>query len=110
MTDFIAIPAIVVVVYLAAYFIKQIPGELINRLLPAICGTLGLILGLVCYFTLPDFIGADNWLTASAIGIVSGFSATGVNQVYKQIGKKNTAVTIDSFAEVEVVGDDELAE
>ena len=94
MTDFVAIPAIVVVVYLAAYFLKLIPGETINRALPAICGVLGLILGLVCYFTMPDFIGAENWLTAAAIGIVSGFSATGVNQVYKQ-ATKGTEVSED---------------
>lgn len=99
MTDFIAIPAIVVVVYLVAYFLKQIPGELINRLLPAICGTLGLILGLVCYFTLPDFIGAENWLTAAAIGIVSGFSATGVNQVYKQATKSTEVLEDDEISE-----------
>ena len=99
MTDFIAIPAIVVVVYLVAYFLKQMPGELINRLLPAICGTLGLILGLVCYFTLPDFIGAENWLTAAAIGIVSGFSATGVNQVYKQATKSTEVLEDDEISE-----------
>lgn len=99
MTDFIAIPAIVVVVYLVAYFLKQIPGELINRLLPAICGTLGLILGFVCYFTLPDFIGAENWLTAAAIGIVSGFSATGVNQVYKQATKSTEVLEDDEISE-----------
>jgi hypothetical protein len=77
----------VVIIYLIAYFLKQIPGDTINRLLPAICGALGLVIGVVCFYTLPDFIAAENWLTAAAIGIVSGFSATGVNQVFKQMSK-----------------------
>ena len=66
-SDFAAVPAIVVLVYLAAYFIKLIPGETVNRMLPALCGVLGLILGIVCYFTLPGFIPAENWLTAAAV-------------------------------------------
>lgn len=86
-SDFAAVPAIVVLVYLAAYLIKLIPGETVNRMLPALCGVLGLILGIVCYFTLPGFIPAENWLTAAAVGIVSGFAATGVNQIYKQASK-----------------------
>ncbi len=101
MTDFIAIPAIVVIVYLIAYFLKLIPGETINRALPAICGVLGLALGIVCHLTMPDFIGAENWLTAAAIGIVSGFSATGVNQIYKQISKKNTKAVSDDGGNAE---------
>ena len=105
MSDFVAIPAIVVIIYLIAYFLKQIPGEIINRVLPAICGTLGLILGVVCFYTLPDFIAAENWLCAAAIGVVSGFSATGVNQAVKQINKFTTPT--DTFTEVE---DDEIAE
>ena len=77
-SDFAAVPAIVVLVYLAAYFIKLIPGETVNRMLPALCGVLGLILGIVCYFTLPGFIPA-------------GFAATGVNQIYKQASKGKAA-------------------
>ena len=108
MNDFITIPAIVTLVYLAAYFLKLIPGEVINKLIPAICGTLGLILGVVCYYTLPGFIPAENWITAAAIGIVSGFAATGVNQVYKQI-TKNHGETAEPDTN-EDIGDDERAE
>lgn len=88
-TDFAAVPAIVVVVYLIAYFLKAIGSEKLNRLLPPVCGALGLVLSVVCYFALPDYIPAENWLSAAAIGIVSGFAATGVHQVYKQAVKED---------------------
>lgn len=85
-TEFTALPGIVVVVYLAAYFLKNMcRSERVCRMIPPICGALGMILGLVCFFTLPDCIPAGNWLTAAATGIVSGFAATGVHQTYKQI-------------------------
>ena len=34
----------------------------------------------------PDF-PADDYITAVAVGIVSGLAATGANQVYKQLSK-----------------------
>ena len=37
---------------------------------------------------IPEYIGAENWAVAVAIGIVSGFAATGVNQIYKQLTEK----------------------
>ena len=39
-------------------------------------------------FIVPDF-PAEDFLTAIAIGIVSGLSATGVNQIFKQLNTKN---------------------
>ena len=87
-TEFTSVPAIVVVVYLSATLIKQLTNnEKLQRAIPAICGCLGGILGLICYFTIPNFIPAQNWLTALVEGIVSGFAATGVHQVYKQAAK-----------------------
>lgn len=85
MTEFVAFPAIVVICYLVGFTCKKIGNEALDKFIPAICGTLGAILGVVVFFTIPNFIPADNWLVAVAIGIVSGFSATGINQIYKQI-------------------------
>ena len=34
---------------------------------------------------MPEFPATD-YITAAAVGIVSGFAATGVNQVFKQMG------------------------
>ena len=88
LTEFASVPAIVIAVYLFAALLKQLTGsEKLQRAIPAICGGLGGILGLICYFTIPNFFPAENWLTALAQGIVSGFAATVVHQVYKQAAK-----------------------
>lgn len=54
-----------------------------NTWIPIICGVSGLILGIVGMFIMPDFPASD-YLTAAAIGVVSGFAATGLNQAIKQ--------------------------
>lgn len=91
MSDFVSVPGIVLIVYLLAEGYKWLinGSERWMRLLPVVCGLAGGILGLVCFFALPGFIGADNALTAAAIGITSGFAATGANQVFKQLAKNN---------------------
>lgn len=78
-----AIPAIVVICFLAAEAIKATPLD--NKWLPIICGGLGGILGIAAMFIAPQIIPASDLLTALAIGIVSGFSATGVHQAFKQL-------------------------
>ena len=85
MTQFVAFPAIVIICYLAGFTCKKIGNETLDKFIPSICGVLGAILGIVIFLTIPNFIPADNWAVAIAIGIVSGFSATGINQIYKQI-------------------------
>lgn len=85
MTEFVAFPAIVVICYLVGLTCKTIGNEKLDRFIPVICGVVGAVLGIVMFMTIPNFIPADNWAIAIAIGIVSGLSATGVNQIYKQI-------------------------
>lgn len=77
-----SVAAITVICYLAAQGIKA--TSLDNKWLPVICGVLGGGLGVVGMFFMPDFPATDI-LTAIAVGVVSGFAATGVNQVYKQL-------------------------
>ena len=88
MTEIITVPAIVAVCFLVGEIAKKISKESINRFVPEICGVSGAILGELAFFTIPAFIPAENWLTALAVGIVSGFAATGIHQIYKQ-AKKN---------------------
>ena len=59
-----------------------------NKWLPVICGVCGGILGVVGMKVMPDF-PAQDIITAAAVGVVSGFAATGVNQVYKQMTKQD---------------------
>lgn len=77
-----SVAAITVICYLAAQGIKATPLD--NKWLPVICGVLGGVLGVVGMFFMPDFPATDI-LSAIAVGVVSGFAATGVNQIYKQL-------------------------
>lgn len=84
---FVAFPAIVVICYLAGATLKAINFEPLDKFIPVICATIGGILGVVVFNTIPGYIPAENWLMALAIGIVSGFASVGINQVYKQFTK-----------------------
>lgn len=77
--------AIVVITYLIGLAAKVIPGVK-DELIPVIVGASGGILGVIGMYVIPDF-PAQDLLNAIAVGIVSGLASTGVNQVYKQIGK-----------------------
>ena len=85
MSEFVAFPAIVVICYLVGIGIKTIGSEKLDKFIPVICGVFGAITSIAMYLTIPNFIPADNWANAIAIGIVSGLSATGVNQIWKQL-------------------------
>ena len=58
----------------------------LDDFIPVICGLCGAILGIVAYKLMPDY-PANDPITAVAVGIVSGFAATGVNEAIKQIAK-----------------------
>ena len=60
-----------------------------NRKIPVIMGICGAILGVISYFIAPSIMIADNIIVAIAIGIVSGFAATGIDQIMKQATKEN---------------------
>lgn len=78
------IAAITVLCFLAAQGAKATAID--NKWLPVICGGLGGVLGVVGMRIMPDF-PAQDIITAAAVGVVSGFAATGMHQAYKQISK-----------------------
>lgn len=83
---FTSVAAITVICYLIAEIIKV--TKVNNKWLPVICGVAGGILGVCSMLWMPSYPATDV-INAVAIGIVSGFAATGVNQVVKQLrGKK----------------------
>lgn len=87
--NFVAVPAIVIISWFIGYCVKALTtNPKIEKLIPIICGVSGIVLAVIIFFTIPGFIPADNWPTAIAIGIVSGLSATGTHQIYKQLTKK----------------------
>ena len=82
-----SVTAITVIAYLIGQGCKAIE-HIPNQWIPIICGVVGAVLGMVGLNTMPDFPATDP-VTAVAVGIVSGFAATGINQIYKQLGKSD---------------------
>ena len=77
--------SIVALCYVAGMFCKAIE-RIPDKMIPVIMAVCGGILGAVGMNIIPDFPATD-YITAVAVGAVSGLAATGVNQVYKQATK-----------------------
>lgn len=77
------VAAITVICLLIGQGVKA--SGLDNKFIPIICGVCGAVLGVVGMSLMPDFPATD-YITAAAVGIVSGLAATGANQVIKQLG------------------------
>lgn len=88
--EIISVPVIVGIVYfvMAVYktLVKDAP-VIWTSLIPVWAAVLGIALGLVAYFLVPEVMPAENVLVAVLIGLSSGLGAVGVNQVGKQIKK-----------------------
>ena len=79
-----SIPAIMVICVLVANIVKTFQEGKYAKDIPIFCGVFGMLLGLVCYFVAPNLIAAEDPITALAIGVASGLSATGAYEVVKQ--------------------------
>ena len=77
-----SVAAITVVCWLIGQAVKA--SGLDNKWIPIICGVCGAVLGVVGMFIMPDYPAKD-YITAVAVGIVSGLAATGINQAVKQL-------------------------
>ena len=62
-------------------------NEKFKRFIPLTAAILGAILGIGCFYLTPDLISAPNIFVALVIGAASGLTATGANQIIKQLGK-----------------------
>jgi hypothetical protein len=101
MADFgiVSVPVIVVLCLLIGKAWKT-SSRLDDKWIPCVCGASGLVLGVLIWITngaYPvDWFGiGDPWM-AAAVGVVSGFAATGLHQAVKQHVKE-----IDKLAEDE---------
>ena len=77
--------AVVVLVYLVGIAAKNIEA-IDDKWIPVICGAVGAPLGVLAWRVVPDFPASD-YMTAIAVGIMSGLTATGINQIFKQFRK-----------------------
>ena len=77
------VAAITALVYIIGLGVKA--TKLDNKWIPVICGVSGVIFGIVAMvIKMPDF-PANDYLTAAAVGGVSGLAATGGDQIVKQL-------------------------
>ena len=89
--DFTCVPIIVVCCYIIGEIYKVLfkNKQEAYKLIPILVSILGGILGVFIYFTNPEMVlNADNVWVALGVGIVSGASSTGTNQIIKQLFKK----------------------
>ncbi len=93
MMNFTCVPIIVVCCYIIGEIYKILfkKKQEAYKLIPILVAVIGGILGVLIYFTAPKMIlNADNVWFALGVGIVSGASSTGANQIIKQIFKKSS--------------------
>lgn len=78
------VAGITVICYLCGLGVKLSPLD--DKYIPLLCGLMGGILGVVSLHVMPGF-PAGNIIDALAVGIVSGLAATGMDQLFKQLGQ-----------------------
>ena len=79
-----SVAAITAIAYLVGMAVKA--TNVADKWIPIICGVCGLCLGIAAMYIMPDFPATD-YITAAAIGIVSGLAATGANQAMRQLNE-----------------------
>lgn len=91
--NFSSVPIIVICCYIIGELYKACfhKKQDVYCFIPVILTIVGGILGIVIFYTNPEIIlDADNVWVALGIGLVSGASSTGTNQIIKQLFKKHT--------------------
>ena len=77
-----SVAEITILAYLIGLVVKFTSID--NKWIPVICGVAGCALGVIALSIMPSY-PADNYITAAAVGVVSGLAATGADQIYKQL-------------------------
>ena len=86
MNDTATFATIVALCYFIGIITKQIP-IIKDNYIPLIVGISGAILGLIGFFTIPGYPATD-LLTAISVGVASGLTSTGVDQLVKRTAEK----------------------
>ena len=83
--EFATVAGITVICFLVGLAVKASPLD--DRFIPIIVGVFGAALGVAGLYTMANF-PAENVIDALATGISSGLAATGVHQIFKQLGSE----------------------
>lgn len=85
----VSVPLIATMVYWIINLIKYTVNgsEKFKRFIPIISAGIGAVIGIAAYYLAPAVVPADNVLMAVVIGGASGLTATGTNQIFKQMRK-----------------------
>lgn len=82
------VPIVVLAVYgiieFLKYFIIQ-KNERVHKCIPLFAACFGGIISVSVYFIAPEFVPVSHWFNALLMGVASGLSAVGVNQIKKQM-------------------------
>lgn len=78
------VAAIVAICYCVGFALKK-TEKFKDNYIPVVMIILGAVLGTVSFYIAPNLINAPDIISAIAIGFMSGMTATGINQLYKQI-------------------------
>ncbi len=90
--EIVTIPVIVAIVYgVMAVYRKLVADKAAvwTSLIPVWAAILGTVLGVVAFYLVPECMPAENILMAVLIGLSSGLTATGADQIYRQIKKSD---------------------
>ena len=85
------IPAVASAVYGIIELLKRFvfcENEKFRKFIPLLAALLGALITLIAFLVSPDLIPATSWYSSVLIGLASGLSAVGINQIKKQAEKK----------------------
>ena len=106
MLEIVCVPVITTLVFALMEIYKRYIAKdkkILVAIIPIIAGALGIVFGIICFYAFPTIISATNLGVAMLIGGASGLSATGCNQIFKQLKKYGIEV---KESEVSIRDDD----
>lgn len=82
-----SMPIIVVICYLIGEIYKILfkNKDELFKFIPIFVSLIGGIIGVIMFFLNPEIINVSNFWVAFVVGVISGASATGTNQIIKQL-------------------------
>lgn len=90
MLEVVCVPVIVTLVFSIMELYKRFIAKdkkILVSIIPIIAAVIGVVAGIICFYACPTIISATDIWSAMLIGGASGLSATGCNQIFKQLKK-----------------------